>query len=123
VLGLEKGNGPCFAFQIKKCRGACAGREPPALHRARVATALLPLRMRRWPFRGRIGVREQRPDGERAEVHVLDRWCYLGSVSSEHELQEFDDTVATHPFDFDTYRILARFIGTRRDGVAIMELD
>jgi DNA polymerase-3 subunit epsilon len=123
VLGLEKGGGPCFAFQIKKCRGACTGREPPALHRARAATALLPLRMRRWPFRGRVGVREQCAEGERIEVHILDRWCYLGSVSSEHELQEFDDTVATHPFDFDTYRILARFIGPRRNGLAIMELD
>jgi DNA polymerase-3 subunit epsilon len=123
VLGLEKGSGPCFASQIKKCRGACSGREPPALHHARTAAALLPLRMRRWPFRGRIGVREQHADGERVEMHILDRWCYLGSVSSEHELLEFDDTAAAHPFDFDTYRILARFIGTQRNGLTILELD
>ena len=28
VLGLEKGNGRCFAHQLGKCKGACCGKEP-----------------------------------------------------------------------------------------------
>jgi len=86
VLGLEKGKGPCFAHQLKRCRGACVGKESRTAHALRLATALAQLRMRPWPFKGRIGVREN--GAARREIIVLDRWCYLGTVRSEAELGE-----------------------------------
>jgi DNA polymerase III subunit epsilon len=32
VLGLEQSDGSCFALPVGKCRGACVGKEPLALH-------------------------------------------------------------------------------------------
>ncbi|MBI4194867.1 MAG: DNA polymerase III subunit epsilon [Betaproteobacteria bacterium] len=116
LLGLEKRQGPCFAHQIKRCRGACVGKESRETHALRLAQALADLRMQPWPFRGRIGVRETAPAGDRTEIIVLDRWCYLGTARSEADLQELRESRPQPRFDLDTYRILTRFFnGPRRD--------
>ena len=113
--GLEKGAGACFAHQIKRCHGVCAGKESPAQHDLRLMEALCELKLQAWPFKGRIGVREAGADG--AELHVLDHWCYLGTVRSEQDL----DTLAARPaFDLDTYKILKRFLKDRHRGVEIV---
>jgi DNA polymerase-3 subunit epsilon len=109
LLGLENRKGACFAYQIKRCRGACIGVESPESHGRRLAQALATLRMRPWPFKGRIAVRESTPGRERTEVIVLDRWCYLGTARSEDELRELEDSRPRPVFDLDTYRILTRF--------------
>lgn len=110
LLGLEKRKGPCFAFQIKRCRGACAGVETPREHAARLAAALAGLRMRAWPFPGRIGIRETSPGGERCDMHVIDQWCHLGTVSSEEELRDLQEGSPRPLFDLDTYKILTRYL-------------
>ena len=118
VLGLEKGKGPCFAYQLKRCRGACAGRESLVAHGLRLGTALAQLKMRPWPFKGRIGVRESRSDA----LIVLDRWCYLGTAGSEIELAELAERRAQPVFDLDTYKILSRFFGSSRRDYQVVEL-
>ena len=115
--GLEKGKGPCFAHQIKRCRGVCAGVESPAQHDLRLMEALAELKLAAWPFKGRIGVRES--NGERSELHVLDHWCHLGTVRSEHELDALD---ARPSFDLDTYKILKRFLAGNRNAAGILSL-
>ena len=110
LLGLEKPKGPCFAHQIKQCRGACVGLETVRQHALRLAAALSGLSVRAWPYPGRIGVRETAADGERSELHVLDQWCHLGTVRSEEELRELLDDAPQPLFDADTYKILARFL-------------
>jgi DNA polymerase-3 subunit epsilon len=113
LLGLEKGKGPCFAHQIKRCRGACVGKESGLAHSLRLGAALAGLRMRPWPFKGRIGVRES---GASESLIVLDRWCYLGTARSQDEMHEMMERRKQPVFDLDTYRILARFFsGSRRD--------
>ena len=116
--GLEKkSQGPCFAHQIERCRGVCAGKEARAQHDLRLMEALAELKLAAWPFKGRIGVREA--SGERTDLHVLDHWCYLGTVRSEQDL----DTLAARPsFDLDTYKILKRFFKGRRDRYLVIEL-
>ena len=53
----------------------------------------------------------------RSEIHLLDHWCYLGTVHSEQDL----DTLPARPaFDLDTYKILNRFLKDRRPGVEIV---
>ena len=118
VLGLEKGNGPCFAHQLKRCRGACVGKESRVSHALRLAAALAQLKMRPWPFRGRIGVREK----EAGALIVLDRWCYLGTVRSEAELGELAETRPQPVFDADTYKILSRFFASARKNYQVVEL-
>jgi DNA polymerase-3 subunit epsilon len=110
LLGLEQRSGPCFAYQIRRCRGACAGKESPEAHALRLAAALAKLRVRAWPFPGRIGIRETAASGERCELHVLDQWCHLGTVRSEEDLHALQDRAPRPLFDLDTYRILTRYL-------------
>ena len=114
LTGLEKtSRGPCFAHQLKRCRGACVGAEDPVRHRLRLLEALTPLKVQAWPFEGRIGVREHAPDGRRVDVHLLDHWCYLGTVTSDRQMDLFGFQERTAVFDADIYRILARFLHRR----------
>jgi DNA polymerase III subunit epsilon len=116
VIGLEQSEGSCFALQVGKCRGACTGKEPLILHAMRLKLALSALKIKNWPFPGRIALRE-RPtgaflaDGTRGgEFHVLDRWLYLGSARSEEELAALSSHRAYPAFDVDVYRILQRYL-------------
>jgi DNA polymerase-3 subunit epsilon len=120
VLGLQKGKGPCFAYQLKRCRGACVGKESRAAHALRVGTALAQLRTRPWPFKGRIGVLEN--GATRGDIIVLDRWCYLGTVRSETELGELEGYRPPAVFDLDTYKILTRFFARPRGDYTVIEL-
>jgi DNA polymerase III subunit epsilon len=115
VLGLEESEGSCFALQVGKCRGACAGKEPLILHAMRLKMALSALKIKSWPFPGRIALRERPtgaflPDGTRGgEFHVIDRWMYLGSARSEEELAALRSRPACAAFDVDVYKILQRY--------------
>lgn len=112
ILGLEKhrNGSACFRSQIGKCRGVCAGRESRVRHQLRVLEALSKLKLLSWPWDGAIGIREQRPGGARQEMHVVDRWCYLGSFSSEEELRQGDLFARRPHFDMDTYKLLVRHL-------------
>lgn len=94
---------PCFARQLHRCLGACTGDESLASHRERAVTALADLSLRPWPFAGAVAWREQ--DGAKAWWHVLEDWCYLGTVSTLDEAAGL--LCAPARFDPDTYQILA----------------
>jgi DNA polymerase III subunit epsilon len=114
VLGLEESEGSCFALQVGKCRGACTGKEPLILHTMRVQMALSALKIKSWPFPGRIALRERAvggfaSDGTRGgELHVLDHWMYLGSARSDEELAALSTRQTYAAFDVDVYKILLR---------------
>lgn len=101
VLGLDKGKPgkPCFASQVGRCRGACAGHETPAEHQARLREHLEPWRLQAWPFPGAIGIRE----GE--ALHLIHGWAYLGTARSDEEAYALIET-RRPPFDRDVYRIV-----------------
>jgi DNA polymerase-3 subunit epsilon len=119
-VGLEKGKGPCFAHQLKRCRGVCAGRESAQQHDLRLAEALAGLRVASWPYRGPIGVRET--GGGRTEVHVLHHWCHLGTAKSEDELADILRDAGAPRFDLDTFKILQRFLAEPASRRAVVEL-
>ncbi|HJW26162.1 MAG TPA: exonuclease domain-containing protein [Rhodocyclaceae bacterium] len=105
LLGLEKAapGKPCFGHQIKRCKGACVGKEPLAKHTMRLMGALVRLKLLSWPFAGPALIRE----GE--EAHVVDGWRYLGTARSEAEIYELLE--GPRPaFDRDTYKILAKAV-------------
>jgi len=120
ALGFDvKRRGACLRHQIGRCAGVCAGRESIHVHHARVATALARLKSVDWPHRGPLGVVETDESRDATEVHVLDRWCYLGTATSDAEVAELLE--ARRPrFDYDHYRILSRHLGKR--GVRVVEL-
>ena len=108
ALGLESGEGSCFAFQVRKCRGACVGKEPRALHDARLQMTLAPLKFKAWPFAGAIGIREPEPTGNGVHIHVLDRWRHLGTARDDEEVQSLLRAADAAAFDVDSYRIIGR---------------
>ena len=57
-----------------------------------------------------FGIRETSPGGERCDMHVLDQWCHLGTVSSEEELRDLQEGSLRPLFDLDTYKILTRYL-------------
>ena len=106
LLGLEKAKPgkPCFGCQLKRCRGACVGREPLARHTMRLVAALAGLKLAAWPFPGPAVIREG------GEAHLVEGWRYLGTARDDAELREL--LAAGRPqFDRDTYKILARHVG------------
>ncbi|SIT65707.1 DNA polymerase-3 subunit epsilon [Ectothiorhodosinus mongolicus] len=117
-LGLEKGRGTCFGAQLGRCRGVCCGRETPAQHDLRLATALQKLRIARWPYPGPIAIKET--NGAKTALHVVDQWAYLGSVSDE---TDWDDLLSTQEvdFDLDIYRLLLKALQGGFGGLEIFQ--
>ncbi|HEX6736486.1 MAG TPA: exonuclease domain-containing protein [Azonexus sp.] len=106
LLGLEPrvAGQPCQAHRLKRCKGACIGREPYAKHTMRLLGALSRHKLVSWPVRGPAVIRE----GD--EVHLIDGWRYLGTARSDDELQALCDAPQP-PFERDIYKILAKLVG------------
>lgn len=125
TLGLERGTrrsrasqdapAPCFAFQLKRCLGACVGAEDAAAHAQRLATLLEPLRIAPWPFDGPVALVERgAPDadgGAREDWHVVDRWCWLGTVRTLEAALALARSEAPRRFEADVYRIVRGALG------------
>jgi DNA polymerase III subunit epsilon len=115
VLGIEDGEGSCLAFHLGKCKGACVGKEPLILHNTRLLLALSSLKLKAWPFPGRIALRERDPRGgdpsfaRATDIHVVEHWAYLGTARTEEELAALRAQDARPAFDVDVYRILLRY--------------
>ncbi|MCL2896667.1 excinuclease Cho [Brenneria tiliae] len=106
LLGLEplsRGR-PCFRSALKRCAGACCGKESPAAHHQRLAAALEQSRVVCWQWNGPIALREQGPD--MAQYHIIHHWLWLGAVDSLNEAGEL--MVAAPGFDSDGYKILCK---------------
>jgi DNA polymerase-3 subunit epsilon len=76
-----------------------------------------------WPHAGPLGIVERDSGRDAAEIHVVDRWCYLGAARSDTELAELLEALEgkREPrFDYDHYRILSRHLA--RKGVRTMRL-
>ena len=122
-LGLEQGKGSCFNQQIKRCKGVCIGKESSQQHDLRLKMALAVLKLRAWPFAGRIAIRERDAGSERCEWHLFEAWCYLGTAKSEAELHEAANARCEPLFDLDTYRILRRELEKRAGSQDILQLS
>lgn len=109
VLSAKKTEGPCFAFQIHRCRGYCVGLEALAQHNLRLLAALTPHQFRDWPARGAIAIKEAHPEHGWEQVHVFNQWHYLGSARAEADLHDLLSATVERSFDVDIYRLLVKF--------------
>ncbi len=124
ISNIGKGKtGPCFAHQIKRCRGFCVGRESAAEHDLRLKIALSLVRLKNWPFPGRIAIHEHHVESGRSEWHLFESWCYLDTVKSETDLFEAAAARYTPSFDYDTYRILKRELEHHASKLDIVKLS
>ncbi|HEY4542701.1 MAG TPA: endonuclease [Noviherbaspirillum sp.] len=110
LCGLERAmpGKPCFACQLGRCAGACVGRESRAEHGARLRTALENVQVVTWPYAGPVGLIEE-CDGWR-QMHVVNRWCYLGTLDEPFDPAQLAGAPALEraAFDVDTYAILLK---------------
>lgn len=121
VLGLESGKGACFAHQLKRCRGVCAGKETAELHYLRLKQAVAAHQLKTWPFKGKIGIHEQNHFNDKSSLHVFEHWVYLGSFEDVSDLDEIADAKSELVFDLDTYRLLLKELNKPR--VRIIEFE
>ena len=108
-LGLERRPaGPCFQRQLHRCAGACVGDEDVATHDARLAQALAPLAIPRWPHPGVALVREKSVFSDRVDVHAIRDWCWLGTARDDGDLAALLDAPPRAQFDIDVTRLLLK---------------
>jgi DNA polymerase III subunit epsilon len=117
LLGLESGPGSCIGLQVGHCRGACVGRESAQLHMARVKIGLMPRKLKAWPHEGPVVLREGA--GERQQWHIVDLWQHLATIDADCDPEQVAELIPTarrgpREFDFDSYRILTRFMRDSR---------
>lgn len=111
LLGLERGSGSCFAYQLGRCKGACAGIEDPVTYNERFADAFKERRIKAWPFPGAMVLPED-PSAEEGVAYVIHNWKILKVLTYTEDGYDEEETDAD--FDYDSYRILARHL-LRRD--------
>jgi DNA polymerase-3 subunit epsilon len=113
---------PCFNFQLKRCLGACVGAESVQAHGTRAAELLAARRIAPWPHAGAVAIVEANADRFREDLHVFDRWCWLGTVKSLDAARALSRS-APRTFEPDAYRIardaLARAASGRLQLVAL----
>jgi excinuclease Cho len=106
LLGLEplsRGR-PCFRSALKRCAGACCGKESIEEHNSRFLAAMARMQLVCWPWQGPIGLKES--FGGMTQYHIIHNWLWLGSVNTPGEAAALLRTPAG--FDHDGYKILCK---------------
>lgn len=106
LLGLEavtRGRG-CFRSALRRCAGACCGKESVEAHHQRLLAALARLQLVCWPWQGAIALKEQATD--LTDYHIIHNWLWLGSVTALSEAKALTQLPAG--FDHDGYKILCK---------------
>jgi DNA polymerase-3 subunit epsilon len=121
LLGIEKGKGACFSYQLKRCRGACIGLEEAESYNRRFREAFAVRSTAAWPYSTPVLVTESSEDGP-GIAYAVDRWRILASI-------EFDGDGAFRlrdqgrSFDHDICKILQGFITRPNDSVRVRSLS
>ena len=113
VLGLERGEGRCFGYQIGRCLGACCGAEPLAHHNKRLRQALASRMLTAWPWPCSIVIEEPNQlKPTQPDWHLVSNWAYLGTAPDIPELIQLEQRTQPDSFDLDTYFILQKALKT-----------
>lgn len=106
-LGLEKGKGACFSYQLGNCSGACIGKISALEHNKEVESAFKRLSIQKWPFENAIIIREV--SSIKTEEFLVYNWCLIGSTLGEGQAVDING----FSFNLDTYKILRRFLRSK----------
>lgn len=113
--GLDPGSGPCFNYQVHRCRGACCAKEPPGPYNQRVQQALEKLNVQ---GKNLIILEKGRHPEEKAFV-MIENDVYLGfgflhSTDTLHHPGEFRNLLAAYEDNTDVQRILNQYLRNNR---------
>lgn len=120
LMGLEKPAHACFRSQLRRCKGACTGKEAPDSYNARLEAAFINQQLQTWPYRGPIII-EEPIQSETGSGIVIDKWCVIGKIRQEADCEPVVERKQSG-FDLDTYRILKNYLATKRDKIRISVL-
>ncbi len=116
LCGLFETKGACFHYNIRQCRGACIGEEPPAEYNERVLQATEPYRFDRKNF---LVVDRGRTDGEKAVVGV-ENGKYLGfgyidfELNGELRVDDLMGCLKKYPDNRDVQQIIRAYVKRNR---------
>jgi DNA polymerase-3 subunit epsilon len=123
LLGLEKSKGACFWYQLKKCRGACIGKEDADIYNNRLLLAFDRQRIKQWPYKHAVLVQEKSAHFEENDYGiVVDKWCVIAEISRQPDCEPVVTQRGTL-FDLDTYKILHRYLNAKISGLIIRPLN
>lgn len=121
IMGLEKGSGPCFAYQIKKCRGACVKAHLVNEYNDLLLDLFSTKKISQWPYASPILIQEVPTNNEDCLSIVVDNWCVIADISQpEHCSPSIN--FYNRVFDIDTYKILKSYIDTKRSKLNIQPI-
>lgn len=123
LLGIEAGTGSCFSYQLGTCGGACVGKEDIEAYGERFREAFTKRKMRAWPYRGPVLITEVE-SADTGTVFFIDNWVLRGAFRYNGETNEplIEGIDSNAYFDYDTYKILARFMLNPKNKRAIQVL-
>lgn len=102
LLGMAETAGQlCTACNLAREPGECGRKVERLKHLIRVVRALASLRLEAWPFAGPIGIRE------RADIHIVHDWRYLGTARNKTEMDEVLQ-IRAPDFDRDIFMLLVK---------------
>lgn len=111
LSGIDKHKGPCFRYQLKQCRGACAGQESPERYNARVREAF---RMFNYPHADFAILGAGRHPGEKSVVlienGVYRGFGYLETPLKKAALPYFRRAVTLRADNQDVRRIINAYL-------------
>ncbi len=108
ALGLERRRrtepdaAPCFAFQVRRCLGACCGQEDEAAHWQRVRAGIAQLALPVWPYDGPVDLVEHDPATGREAVFTVDEWRLVEACGNPGA------------FDHEVFRIVRPYVEGRK---------
>jgi DNA polymerase-3 subunit epsilon len=106
---------PCFARQLKRCKGACEKKENATLYNLRVQLAIKPFQNIAWPYAGPIAIIEENREHHIVSISYIDQWACLRSVTFNSDSQDSDQYVLLESkelksikriFDKDMYHVI-----------------
>jgi excinuclease Cho len=106
LLGLEsltRGRA-CFRSALKRCAGACCGKESVEDHQMRLKAGLAAISVTCWPWQGAIALKET--SNAITHYHIIHNWLWLGAVDTLNDAAALLRTPAG--FDQDGYKILCK---------------
>ncbi len=109
ILRLDKSKTACFNYHLNLCSGACIQKEKPLFYNIRFLTAFSH-KIQPWPFSGPIIITQSNPENNLTDKFLVDSWCYLGQIQTEDN--SINTTSQPPDFNYDTYKILHRFINS-----------
>ncbi|MDI1352359.1 MAG: GIY-YIG nuclease family protein, partial [bacterium] len=126
LCSIEQGNGACFSYQLKRCRGACIEEESGELYNKRILEAFKEYQEVVWPYKGAIAIKEYCLVNKITQFTVFHQWRHLGSVTSEDLLTQWrklSHVESQSKPTYAAYKIVLSYLKHKSKTNHIIELD